>query len=209
MKTFHTKALAVGLVALLGACENQQAGDLSSSSNFGDATVNNTLAQSAYLRGGVLADMSAQFRRNAPDMINFAFDSAQLDAQARANLDQQAAWIRANPAIRFRVYGHTDLVGSNAYNQRLGLRRAQTAVNYLVSRGVSRSKLEAVASYGETRPLVDTTNRERLNRRTVTEVVGFAAGYAGHDFDGKLANRIYTEYWQGGGEEVEAEEGGI
>lgn len=194
MKSVLLKSTAVIGALLLAGCQGEVAGDLSTSSAFGNATANNTVAQSAYLKGGILAALSDNFRAAAPDMINFAFNSTQLDATARANLDQQAAWIRSNPYVKFRVYGHTDAVGGNGYNQRLGLRRAQTAVNYLVARGVQRNKLQAVSSFGETRPLVNTQNRERLNRRTVTEVIGVAGGYKGGDFDGKVAHNIYTGY---------------
>ena len=64
-------------------------------------------------------------------------------------------------------------MGSQAYNRSLGLRRAQAAVAFLTSQGIDRSRLEAVASFGETQPLVVTEGRERQNRRTVTEVSGF------------------------------------
>lgn len=194
MKSVLLKTTAVVGALFLAGCEGQVAGDAGTSSAFGNSTANNVVAQSAYLKGGILAALSDNFRAAAPDMINFEFNSTQLDATARANLDQQAAWIRANPYVKFRVYGHTDLVGGNAYNQRLGLRRAQTAVNYLVARGVQRDKLQAVSSFGETRPLVNTQNRERLNRRTVTEVIGVAGGYKGGDFDGKVADNIYQGY---------------
>ncbi|QHQ37231.1 OmpA family protein [Algicella marina] len=202
MKRILLKSSPLLVAIALAGCEAQglytTAGEQDASSKaFGGANANNVVAQSAYLKGGVLADLSNSFRAAAPDMINFAFNSTQLDAEARATLDRQAAWISANPAIHFRVYGHTDKVGSNAYNQRLGLRRAQAAVNYLVSRGVQRSKLEAVSSFGETRPLVNTENRERLNRRTVTEVIGFARGYVGSDLDGKYANGYYLGYVAG------------
>ncbi len=194
MKSTLLKSTAAIGILLLAGCEGQVAGDLSNTSAFGNATANNAVAQSAYLSGGILAALSDNFRASAPDMINFAFNSAELDAEARANLDQQAAWIRANPYVKFRVYGHTDKVGSSGYNQALGLRRARAAVNYLVAQGVQRDKLEAVASFGETRPLVPTDDRERLNRRTVTEVIGVARGFVGGDFDGKVANNIYQGY---------------
>ena len=79
-------------------------------------------------------------------------------------MSRQADWIRQFPEIRFKVYGHTDLVGSDAYNRNLGLRRAQAAVAYLVSQGVSRSRLEATVSLGETQPIVATQEMERRNR---------------------------------------------
>ncbi|NNU81243.1 OmpA family protein [Halovulum dunhuangense] len=198
MKSLLKKATAVSAIALMAGCTNQVAGDISNSS-FGAATSSNTLAQVVSLRGGLLIDLQNRFRQAAPDMINFEFDRAELDAEARSILDRQANWIRANPAITFRVYGHTDLVGSNAYNQSLGLRRAQAAVNYLVSRGVRRGQVEAVASFGETRPVVATSDPERLNRRTVTEIVGFDRRFGDFDFDGKVANNIYTSYASTGG----------
>jgi outer membrane protein OmpA-like peptidoglycan-associated protein len=128
-----------------------------------------------------------------PDTITFEFDSAVLDASAQAILRQQADWIRQFPEVRFRVYGHTDLVGSDAYNQRLGLRRAQAAVNYLVSQGISRSRLEAVVSFGRTRPVVPTAEPERRNRRTVTEVTGFVRRHP-TVLDGKYAQIIRRDY---------------
>ncbi|MSU88390.1 OmpA family protein [Rhodobacteraceae bacterium 2CG4] len=194
MKSLLKTTTVLGVVAVLAGCEGQVAGDLKRTTAFGGATTSNLLAQAVSLQGQLLVDLQAQFRASAPDMINFAFNQSTLDAEARAALDQQAAWIRANPAIKFRVYGHTDLVGSNAYNQRLGLRRAQSAVNYLIARGVRRGQVEAVASLGETRPLIATPNPERLNRRTVTQIVGFDRRFLGYDFDGKVAHNIYQGY---------------
>lgn len=95
--------------------------------------------------------------------------------------------------MRFRVYGHTDLVGSAAYNKRLGMARAQAVVGYLASLGISRARLEAVVSYGETQPLIVTSDRERRNRRTVTEVSGFVGSHP-MVLDGKYAEVIYREY---------------
>ena len=197
MKSILIKSTAIMSLTALAACSGGEAGNEITSS-FGAAATNNQLAQSVKLRSGYLADLSAQFRAAAPDMINFAFNSTELDAEAQAILSQQANWIRANPQIKLRIYGHTDAVGSNAYNQRLGLRRAQAAVAFLQSQGVRPGQVEAVSSFGETRPLVNTQNRERLNRRTVTEVFGIDRRVAGYDFDGKVANRIYTGYAFGG-----------
>ncbi len=193
MKSILYKSTAILALGALTACSTGEVGN-EITANFGAAVTNNHLAQSVKLRSGYLQDLSAQFRASAPDMINFAFNSADLDAEAQAILAQQAAWIRANPQIALRIYGHTDKVGSTGYNQRLGLRRAQAAVAYLRSQGVRRGQVQAVASFGETRPLVNTQNRERLNRRTVTQVVGVHRHARGFDFDGKVANGIYNEY---------------
>lgn len=157
---------------------------------FGNPTMNNHLVMTGQYNAVV--SLSRQFAEEAPTTINFAFNSAALDSSAKAALDRQAQWIAQFPSVRFRVYGHTDKVGSAAYNKRLGLRRARAAVNYMVSRGISRSRLEAVASFGETQPLIVTDNRERRNRRTVTEVSGFL-GKRPQLQDGKYALFSYSE----------------
>lgn len=158
---------------------------------FGNATMNNVLIHSEQ-RDAMVA-LSSRFASSVPSTINFAFDSAELDARARAALDQQAAFINQFPEVRFAVYGHTDLVGSADYNYRLGLRRAQAAVAYLVSRGVSRSRLEALVSQGETMPIIATTEPERANRRTVTDVRGFVESHPG-ELNGKYAAIIFRDY---------------
>jgi len=193
MKVLNKIVVVSAAVALSGCLET--AGTLTNQDSFAASTEQNTLVQTG--QGGSIAflqHLSARFRAEVPTMINFDFNSVVLDGEAKRILRIQAEWIRATPTVKFRVYGHTDKVGSNAYNQRLGLRRARAAVNYLVSQGVPRSHLEAYASLGETQPLVNTEDRERLNRRTVTDVVGFAPGVRAHDFDGKRAAIIYGNY---------------
>lgn len=160
---------------------------------FGNATANNTGVQNGEIE--VRIDLAERFAREVDSTVNFAFNSSRLDVAAMATLDRQADWIRQFPEVRFRVYGHTDLVGADAYNQRLGKRRADTVVNYLVSKGISRSRLEAVVSFGETQPLVLTQQPELRNRRTVTEVSGFVANHP-MVLDGKYAQIIYREYVQ-------------
>lgn len=196
MKTLLTIGMLSSAVALAGCSPEASrnfdatAGSDLDSGSFGNATMNNTLVHTG--QRDAMIQLTQKFASEAPTTINFAFNSASLDASARAALDAQAAWISQYPTVRFRVYGHTDLVGSQAYNKRLGLRRARAAVNYLVSRGISRSRLEAVASFGETRPLIQTTDPERRNRRTVTEVSGFA-GKRPMYHDGKYMLVTYTE----------------
>jgi peptidoglycan-associated lipoprotein len=62
--------------------------------------------------------------------------------------------------VRFKVFGHTDLVGGQGYNYNLGLRRAKAVVNYLVPRESAPQRLEAVVSYGKSRPLIQTNQPE-------------------------------------------------
>ncbi len=188
------KIIGISAILALGGCL-ETAGTLPNQNSFSGATEQNYLVQTG--QGGsaaYLAGLSQQFRDEVATMINFGFNSIALDGEAKRILDQQAAWIIAHRTVKFRVYGHTDSVGSNAYNQRLGLRRARAAVNYLVSKGVPRARLEAFTSLGETQPIVNTPDRERLNRRTVTDVFGFAPDVLPSDFDGKRAEIVYGNY---------------
>ena len=192
----------IAIIALLatGACSSSdpiyrnfysEAGAGIDSGSFGNATMTNQLAMTS--RESFVIDMSRRFSQEVSPMVNFAFNSAELDEEARAILRQQANWIRQFPEVRFRVYGHTDRVGSDAYNKALGMRRAQAVVQFLTSQGISRSRLEAVVSFGRTQPLIVTEGKERRNRRTVTEVSGVVERRAG-ELDGKYAQIIYREY---------------
>ncbi len=117
-------------------------------------------------------NLAPVFEQSVPTTINFDFDKSILDAQARTILDAQAAFIKRYPSVWFRVEGHADRVGSQSYNQTLGLSRANAALDYLVSRGVDPLQLEALVSFGEDRPAIDSDARERQNRRVVTSVGG-------------------------------------
>lgn len=173
---------------------------------LGDAIVRNASLQNAY--GNVeerLRDLSVAFRAAVPDTVTFPFDSARLTPEARRILDQQAMWLEANESVRMAVVGHTDLVGAESYNDRLGLRRAQAAVRYLIGQGIDRARLEAVESRGESMPVVATEEREQRNRRAVTVVAGFDRIYVGPNLDGEFAARVY-DIWQAGGATAEATE---
>lgn len=192
---FAPLLLTTALFALAGCGANsdfdRELGAEVDSGSFGNATMNNSLIQSGELSYAVA--LAERFNAEVPDTINFAFNSAELTPEAREVLLRQADWIRQFPEVRFRVFGHTDLVGSAGYNQRLGLRRANAALAFLVQNGVSKSRLEAVVSYGKTRPLIQTSAPEMRNRRTVTEVSGFVGNHP-TVLNGKYAQVIFREY---------------
>jgi len=201
MKPIISVALASSLA--LSACGKssdpvytqfyREAGALVDTGQFGNATANNTLIMTGERQYAF--DLANRFASEVITTVNFAFNSSTLDAGAQDALRQQAQWIRQFPEIRFRVYGHTDAVGSAGYNKRLGLARANAVVAFLTTQGISRSRLEAVASFGESQPLVVTQGRERRNRRTVTEVSGFVKSHP-TVLDGKYAQIIYRDYVQ-------------
>jgi outer membrane protein OmpA-like peptidoglycan-associated protein len=104
----------------------------------------------------------------------FDFDSDVVKPEARTNLHELAASLDKYPETDLVIVGHTDQVGTNAYNQALSERRARAAASYLVSQGVSGSRIDD-RGLGETEPIAanDTEAGRMANRRV--EVAIFAS----------------------------------
>jgi outer membrane protein OmpA-like peptidoglycan-associated protein len=93
--------------------------------------------------------------------IYFKSGSAELDSKSEPLLDSGAGIAKRCPSVRFEVNGYTDNVGGRRYNQKLSERRAQSVVEYLVTKGVSAARIKATG-YGETHPVVP--NNSMANR---------------------------------------------
>ena len=106
------------------------------------------------------------------ERITFDFDQYTLTPQATATLAANAAYMQANPNVQVRIEGYCDERGSDEYNLALGERRAQAALNYLVSLGISKDRLSTI-SYGEEMPLDPGHTEEAWakNRRDEFKVV--------------------------------------
>ncbi|MEM8752491.1 MAG: peptidoglycan-associated lipoprotein Pal [Pseudomonadota bacterium] len=113
------------------------------------------------------------FRETVGDRVFFATDSSRLTAVGEQTLARQAAWLAQNPGIDAVVEGHADERGTREYNLALGARRAEAARAYLVSQGVSATRLRTI-SYGKERPesLCSAESCWTQNRRAVTVVAG-------------------------------------
>ncbi|CAN7552645.1 MULTISPECIES: OmpA family protein [unclassified Variovorax] len=98
--------------------------------------------------------------------VRFAFDSADILPAARAQLDALAEGIKLlAPKSIVTVEGHTDAVGSDAYNLELSRGRARAVRDYLVQRhGIDTARLKTVG-YGEDRPIADSDPYAAVNRR--------------------------------------------
>ncbi|CAN7762868.1 OmpA family protein [Variovorax sp. LjRoot130] len=98
--------------------------------------------------------------------VRFAFDSADILPAARAQLDALAEGIKLLvPKSIVTVEGHTDAVGSDAYNLELSRGRARAVRDYLVQRhGIDAARLKTVG-YGEDRPIADSDPYAAVNRR--------------------------------------------
>lgn len=183
-----------GAGLVLAACDGpnaREAGIGLDEGGFGNPTMHNTLVQTG--RINIAEIMTRRFEAEVPAMVNFAFDSATLDGEAQRILRHQAHWMKQFPELRFRIFGHTDLVGSAAYNQRLGQRRADTARRYLMQQGVPSNSIIATVSRGQSQPLIVTQGRERANRRTVTEIAGAIRRHP-TVMNGEYARILHREY---------------
>ncbi len=96
----------------------------------------------------------------------FEFGSAELTPALRTLLDTGAGILLRNPTILMTIEGHTDSVGSDAFNLALSDARAQAGADYLINLGIPSGRLTAVG-FGETRPIADNDTAEgrRQNRR--------------------------------------------
>lgn len=115
----------------------------------------------------------ARFQRETMgDTVNFGLDQYDIDQRGRSILDSQAQWLARNPQINVTLEGHADERGTREYNLALGDRRANSAKNYLVSRGVQPSRISTI-SYGKERPLATGSDEGSWaqNRRAVTVTV--------------------------------------
>jgi outer membrane protein OmpA-like peptidoglycan-associated protein len=102
----------------------------------------------------------------------FDFGSAELTPALEGLLDTGAGILLRNPSVLMTIEGHTDSVGSDAFNLALSNARAQAGVDYLVALGVQPARLFAIG-YGETRPIADNgTAAGRTQNRRLEFVLG-------------------------------------
>ena len=116
-----------------------------------------------------------QLAAGVPDRVLFDTDRSSLSPDAREALDRQAAWLQQNPRIAVQLAGNADERGTEEYNLALGQRRANTARDYLVTRGVQGSRMTTI-SYGKDRPVAlgSTPDAWSQNRNAITAPQGGA-----------------------------------
>ena len=104
--------------------------------------------------------------------VNFDFDKSNIRADARPVLDEAIRTLKEYGDIRLAVGGHTDSRGTDAYNQGLSVRRANSVADYLSAGGISRSRME-IRGYGESKPVAsnETDDGRAQNRRVELHVV--------------------------------------
>lgn len=104
--------------------------------------------------------------------VNFDFNKATLKSESYPILFHAVQVLLMNPDMRVEIQGHTDNIGSEDYNMKLGEKRAQAVKDYLVARGISADRL-STRSFGESQPIADnkTASGRAMNRRVEFKVL--------------------------------------
>lgn len=103
--------------------------------------------------------------------VLFDYDKSTLKPEGKAEIDKVVAELKANPTDIAVIEGHTDSMGSDAYNMALGQRRADAVRDYMVQTGIEPARV-TTQSLGESQPAVpnDTAANRKLNRRAVFRI---------------------------------------
>ena len=150
-KNLKNVLLVIFATLILSACSTaKKSGDIDGDVYTGTETVK-------YLASGV------------PDRVFFATNKSSLTTASRATLRKQATYLRKNKNLNVTIEGHADERGTREYNLALGERRANAAKDYLMTYGISASRI-SVISYGKERPVDSGSNTLAWskNRRSVT-----------------------------------------
>ncbi len=166
MKISLPAALCVAALAL-GACQNADRFGSSSPDEAGTGFAPGTPAEPA----GPDPNSVEFFTTSVGDRVLFAVDQSTLSDGARGVLVGQANWLNANPEFTAIIEGHADEQGTRDYNLGLGDKRANAVRDFLISQGVTATRLRTV-TYGKERPIAICSTEEcyAQNRRAVTVV---------------------------------------
>lgn len=154
----NSKAILMVAALLLAACTNPDrfGGGGGGANGAGDVNDPTTVAY---------------FQQSIGDRVLFAVDQHTLTPAATTLLNQQAVWLMNNTEFVAVIEGHADEQGTTAYNLALSGRRANSVIEYLVSRGVSSARLQPLP-LGKERPIAICSEEScyNQNRRAVTVV---------------------------------------
>jgi peptidoglycan-associated lipoprotein len=124
---------------------------------------------------GPIPGSMQDFIVNVGDRVYFDYDQFTVRADAEPVLSAQASWLNRYPSVSVRIEGNADERGTREYNLALGARRASSIKDFLVSHGVSASRIETV-SFGKEKPIDPGTTEQAFakNRNGHTAITGGA-----------------------------------
>lgn len=165
-KSGLTIVLALAAALSLSACTKKTGTSL-----LNDANNPNGLNGGIAENGGLIPGSQAELAATAGDKVYFAQDESGLSAEAQNTLMQQAKWLSKYPDATVQIEGHADERGTREYNISLSARRATSVRNFLITQGISATRLSTIA-YGKERPAAACDSEEcwSQNRRAVTVV---------------------------------------
>ncbi len=169
---------AAVLLAAAGACATRPAPEpvITEAPPEPEPVIEETVtAPVGEVAASVLPGSVQDFVQNVGEYVYFDLDQYRLDDQDQQILRRQAAWLQAYPNVRVLVAGNCDERGTREYNLALGERRANAVKQFLVSQGVSASRIDTV-SYGKERPKAMGSNEQAwaLNRNSHTQIISGA-----------------------------------
>ena len=105
--------------------------------------------------------------------IFYDFDKTTLRQESISELGRLVSLMNENPTLKIELSSHTDSKGTDEYNQKLSQSRAQSVVDYLISKEINKERLVA-KGYGESTPIAinDTDEGRQLNRRSEFKILG-------------------------------------
>jgi len=162
----------VAAALILAACETPETTGTTAAGGGDSTTAPSASSQQATTfpsrPSGPTPGSQLDLEVNVGDRVFFDFDKSSLKPEARTTVERWAAWLKTYPQNRVVIEGHADERGTREYNLALGERRANAAMEYLVSLGVSPNRVRTI-SYGKERPAVLGSNEEAWaqNRRAV------------------------------------------
>ena len=154
-KIFKNTLILISACLLLTACATQKTVTTDGSQMQGDVYTG--------------TDTVKELAPGVPDRVFFATNESILTTASRETLRKQAEYLRKNSSMNIVLEGHADERGTREYNLALGERRANAAKDYLMTYGISASRI-SVISYGKERPVDSGSNTLAWskNRRSVT-----------------------------------------
>jgi len=144
--------VAISAALLLAACSSKPA---DTGGGTGAGSTNSTTTSS--VPQGPQPGSVEEFKQNVGDRVFFGTDRFDLTAEAQAELQKQATWLKTYPQYRFVIEGHCDERGTREYNLALGERRATAVRDYLVNLGIGNDRIQVVSKGKEAPVCTDHT----------------------------------------------------